>query len=78
MQVTLTNDFHNTSVVVRPKSLFLSSGQRRRAWSALCGIKGCTCSGILGTRGYQEHAIIGEQQEYDSATGELVPSVRAA
>lgn len=73
---TLTNDFHNTFVVVRPKSLFLNRGQARRAWSILCGIEGCTCShNILGTRGAQTGVVVGESQEYDGAN--LTPSVRA-
>jgi hypothetical protein len=64
--ITLTNDFHNTSVVVRvPNQLvrmhdtdrarftdvFLSDSQTRRAHKTLCGHTDCTCSGSTGTRG---------------------------
>ena len=73
MKVTLTNDFHHTEVTLLLKSLFPSSHQVRRAKTALCGVKGCTCSGVLGNRGAQ-NAIIGETQEYDGA--DLIPSVR--
>jgi hypothetical protein len=64
--ITLTNDFHNTSVVVRVSNervrmhdtdrdrvldVFLSDSQTRRAQRTLCGHVGCTCSGVTGTRG---------------------------
>ncbi len=52
--ITLTNDFHNTSVVLRPDGEErLTVGQVQRARRTLCGIAGCTCGGSLGVRGYQ-------------------------
>lgn len=62
--VTLTNDFHNTSVRIRCEVLshihneamiYPTAGQIAKAKKALCGISGCTCSGDDGTRGRQEH-----------------------
>jgi hypothetical protein len=61
--ITLTNDFHNTSVNLRCEVLshihnvstaYLSAGQVKKAKRELCGIAGCTCSGEAGTRGRQE------------------------
>ena len=61
--ITLTNDFHNTSVNVRCEVLshihnvataYPSLNQIKKAKKALCGIDGCTCSGDAGTRGRQE------------------------
>ena len=67
--ITLTNDFHNTSVTLRMKSAYPTKSQVKRAKNTLCGIKDCTCSGIMGMRGPQTVKIIG--QEY--LDGELVP-----
>jgi hypothetical protein len=62
--ITLTNDFHNTTVTLRCEVLshihnvstaYLSAGQIKRAKRELCGIAGCTCSGDAGLRGRQEH-----------------------
>jgi hypothetical protein len=53
--LTLTNDFHNTSVSLRVELTgfyaYLSPAQARRARRALCGVAGCTCGGTLGERG---------------------------
>ncbi len=49
---TLRNDFHGTSVRVRGGEM--SRATVNRVKRTLCGIKGCTCSGQLGTRGEQE------------------------
>lgn len=73
MKITLSNDFHNTEVTLMMKSIFPTRHQVKRAKAALCGISGCTCSGVLGNRG-EQNAIIGEKQEYDGA--DLIPSVR--
>ena len=62
--VTLTNDFHGTSVNLRCEvlshihnvsTIYPSAGQVKKSKAALCGIAGCTCSGEDGTRGPQEH-----------------------
>lgn len=62
--VTLKNDFHNTSTVLRCETLSHMHGectirptvsQIRRAKRSLCGIAGCTCSDDCGCRGAQEH-----------------------
>ena len=47
----LKNDFHNTSVRVKPVvndgySYVLTRRQVRRARRALCGVDGCTCGSI--------------------------------
>ncbi len=57
-RITLTNDFHNSSITLHPgKEGRLSAGQVRKAKKTLCGITHCTCSGRLGTRGQQESQI---------------------
>ena len=55
--ITLKNDFHNSSVVVRiPEGGILSKRTTDGIYKALCGIDGCTCGGIRGRgiRGQQE------------------------
>ena len=62
MKITLVNDFHNTFVNLDVEVLshihnvavaYLSVGQIRKSKRELCGIRGCTCSGDVGTRGPQ-------------------------
>ena len=60
--VTLTNDFHGTTTVVRTQVLdhgmhneiSLSRSQMDRAARKLCGIAECRCHGPAGIRGPQE------------------------
>jgi hypothetical protein len=61
--ITLTNDFHGTSVNLRCEVLshiyhtstaYLSVGQIKKAKKELCGTSGCTCSNDAGIRGPQE------------------------
>jgi hypothetical protein len=48
-KVTLTNDFHGTSVtVVVPADGLLSARQTRKVRQTLCGMNDCTCGGIRG------------------------------
>jgi len=69
-RITLTNDFHNTSVTLIAEHVGsvedwdgeqaplyrLAPSQIKRAKRALCA-KGCLCSGEMGTRGHQEFAV---------------------
>ncbi len=56
--ITLENNFHNSSIALRPsKEGRLSASQVKRTKKTLCGITGCTCSGALGTRRPQESQI---------------------
>jgi hypothetical protein len=50
MQITLTNDFHNTTVTIRAASLphTMTVSQTRRVRNALCGRSGCKCGGVRG------------------------------
>jgi hypothetical protein len=64
MMITLTNDFHNTSVSVRLNNQFLTKNQESRVYKKLCGIKGCACGNAIGMRGAQTAPIIG--QDYSS------------
>ena len=58
----LINNFHNTHVSVRPSAAgILSKRQAFRAWKVLCGIRGCTCGDILGTRGMYGLEVIPHQ-----------------
>jgi hypothetical protein len=52
-KITLTNDFHGTAVVLRPRNGYLSRTQVMWARKKLCGISDCTCSGPAGERGGQ-------------------------
>ena len=56
-KITLTNNFHHTSVTLRarrsPRGMVLSRRQVLRARRELCGCEGCTCGGPLGERGNQ-------------------------
>jgi hypothetical protein len=54
--ITLTNDFHNTSIRVRPHGNFparISPSQTARIRRALCPVYACSCGDALGTRGPQ-------------------------
>jgi hypothetical protein len=53
MQITLTNDYHNTTTTVRTEAGFLAAGQVQRAADNLCGITGCTCGDVAGCRPQQ-------------------------
>jgi hypothetical protein len=60
MKITLTNDFHNSKIVLRASKadpMRISECQRQRAKRKLCGISDCLCSGPLGTRGKQEVSL---------------------
>ena len=72
MQVTLTNDFHNTSAVVRPVAIadgrfagkhMITRKTAMRLRNALCGSAGCTCGGNFGERGGAHLAVVNE--DYD-------------
>lgn len=73
-KITLTNDFHGTSVnlmvdVNDDGDAKLSARQIKRARSALC-IKGCGCSGYVGHRGYQ-HDVTEIEPITDWQTGDI-------
>lgn len=56
--ITLTNEFHNTSVNVRATvdstgRVTLTKSQVDRAHRTLCGIGGCTCGDVAGCRPMQ-------------------------
>jgi len=51
--ITLSNNFHGTTVNLHVTGNRLSPSQMRRARRTLCGYHDCTCSGYLGTRGPQ-------------------------
>lgn len=54
-EITLTNDFHGTSRVVRAlEGDVLSMRRIRDIERSLCGIQDCTCGDVLGRRGPQE------------------------
>jgi len=61
--ITLTNDFHHSSVNLRCEVLsrihnvataYPNAAQIKRAKKALCGVDGCCCSNAAGIRGRQE------------------------
>lgn len=53
-KITLTNNFHNTEVILNVKDgKNISANQVKKANKILCGYNGCLCSGYMGTRGTQ-------------------------
>lgn len=55
---TLSNDFHDTRVTVRPANDgTMTSRQVRRARRELCGMSDCCCGGYLHERGYQPRGL---------------------
>jgi len=72
----LTNDFHNTRVQVNLAGrYFLTQYQVRRSWKRLCGIQGCTCGDIAGTRGPQwlDGTVVLLQPCADNSMNIIVP-----
>ena len=53
MMITLTNNFHGTSVNLRPRNGRLSPAQMRRARKVLCGLSECQCGGIRGPQEFE-------------------------
>ena len=48
-KITITNDFHHSSITVRvPSNGLLSVGTTKRIYRTLCGIADCQCGGIRG------------------------------
>jgi hypothetical protein len=75
MKVTLTNDFHGTSVTLcLPASGIMSKWQMQRARKLLCGIAECTCGGEVGERGRQPGGNVIASVWY-SRTGEYCAQV---
>jgi hypothetical protein len=79
--ITLTNDFHNSSVTIRCEVLsdlpsgaafataYPSASQIKRAKKALCGVAGCCCSNAAGIRGQQKTSW-GKRLEVDLTADE--------
>lgn len=63
MKITLTNNFHSTSINLILRSSFLSNHQMQRAKNTLCPShkNGCVCSGVVGMRGEQTAPIVGQE-----------------
>jgi len=56
--ITLTNNYHNTSVSLRADvGDYLTQSQISRARRELCGMSDCECSSSIGTRGHQSVSI---------------------
>jgi len=56
--ITLTNNYHNTSVNLRASvGDYLTQSQISRARRELCGMSDCECCSSLGTRGQQSVTI---------------------
>jgi len=56
--ITLTNNYHNTSVHLRASvGDYLTQSQISRARRELCGMSDCDCCSSLGTRGHQSVSI---------------------
>lgn len=61
--IQLSNDYHNTTTTIdlsRPLTLRRVKAIKSR----LCGVDGCTCSTILGTRGVQRDAYVHDDLVY--------------
>ena len=60
MRLTLRNDFHGSEVRLDVSGDGVLTGRQvDRARRALCGIKGCDCGGVCGTRGGQQTEYLG-------------------
>lgn len=72
MKITLTNNFHGTSAIVRPVAIMegrfagkhvITRKTAQRLQRTLCGSSGCACGGNFGERGGVRLAVINE--DYD-------------
>jgi len=69
MKVTVQNAYHNTrAVVCATPGNALTRRQVERTKRALCGVRGCLCSGPLGTRGTQTCNIIADYDAFGAET----------
>lgn len=74
--ITLHNDFHNTHIRLRAElGQPLTRSQVKRARTALCGIRGCTCGGNLRERGPQRGVEV-EPAGHDDAGRLVIKLVR--
>jgi hypothetical protein len=62
IKITLTNDFHDTQITLRPRNGKLSLRQVNKSKRRLCPSRDCICGDALGTRGEQSVEI---EQLYD-------------
>lgn len=83
-KITLTNDFHGTTINLVLRAGRLSPRQIRRAWRALCGIADCCCSGEAGQRGHGNPLIyvnpntgIGDVEAWPLEYREWLPASQA-
>jgi hypothetical protein len=55
-KITVTNDFHNTSINLQVKGDTLTRSQMRRVNRELCGMSDCCCGDIVGedNRDYEQ------------------------
>ncbi len=75
--IVLSNDYHDTTVTLRPTDGLLRGAQLRRAWSALCGVAGCTCgdNGIRGSQVQPDGAVLHYEWVSDSSISVAVGSL---
>ncbi len=53
--ITIKNSFHNSQINLNVQiGDYLTNSQIKRSKRILCGVHGCTCSGIAGDRGTQD------------------------
>ena len=77
MMYVLHNSFHGTSYRVRlAPGAALNTRQCADATRALCGVEGCCCSRLIGTRGPQDAYPMLEAngRVYLVERGDLLPS----
>ena len=75
MEITITNDFHNTEYTARPRKAangryYISRETVRKIRRALCPATGCLCGGALGERGPQPHGY--GYDEHQDGTVEII------
>ena len=74
MKIIVRNTLHNTEtyIIIKNNNMKISLRQEKECWKKLCGMKYCSCSGVLGVRGsYNLPAIMdnfGNILEYDEYT----------
>ena len=66
--MTITNDFHNTTITIKAKhGQSVSKSTLRRVQRALCGMTDCICGRLDGSRNSRygiEPAVAGDNEYY--------------
>ena len=73
--LTLSNDYHNTTVTLFDRNGKLTAGQIRRARHVLCGHADCGCGDEAGRRGHRTGEPRQIDYQYNARDGRLIGAV---